>query len=150
MDFRERTPFGRTGLMASRIGVAAGYGVPAAAVERSFHEYGVNLLWISPLRRGGMVRAIRNLAPRHRDELRIALALPAFAGFLLQSYVERSLKKLGIERADLMVLQALGGPPGQELVDRLLFFVERKVHGSGNLLEGSAIGYLGLSPGLHR
>ena len=32
---------GRTGLQVGRLGMAAGYGVPAAAVERAF-ERGVN------------------------------------------------------------------------------------------------------------
>jgi len=119
MDFKERIPFGRTGLMVSRMGVASGYGVPAAAIEKAFHEYGVNYLWVSAMRRGQMMRAIRSLAPQNRDELRIVLALPAFAGLFLQRFVERSLKKLKIERADFMVLQDLRKPPGQKLVDRV-------------------------------
>jgi aryl-alcohol dehydrogenase-like predicted oxidoreductase len=34
MDFKERIPFGTTGLIVSRIGLASGYGVPAAAIEK--------------------------------------------------------------------------------------------------------------------
>ena len=34
MDFKERVPFGRTGLMVSRMGLASGYGVSAAAIRR--------------------------------------------------------------------------------------------------------------------
>ena len=119
MDFKERVPFGRTGLMVSRIGLASGYGVPTAAIEKAFHEYGVNYFWLSFLKRGHMVRAIRNLAPKHRDELRIKLAWPAFGSFFLQSFVERWLKKLKIEQADLMVLQDQRKPPSQKLVDRM-------------------------------
>jgi len=119
MDFKEHVPFGRTGLMVSRIGLASGYGVPAAAIERAFHEYGVNYLWVSVIMRGQMMQAIRNLAPKHRDELRIVLALPTFASFFLQGYVERTLNKLNIEQADLMVLQVLRKPPGRQLVDRI-------------------------------
>jgi len=119
MDFKERVPFGRTGLMVSRIGLASGYGVPTAAIEKAFHEYGVNYFYLSFLKRDKMVRAIRNLAPGHRDELRIVLAWPAFAGLLLQNFVERWLRKLKIEQADLMALQDLRKPPGQKLVDRV-------------------------------
>ena len=119
MDLKERVPFGRTGLMVSRIGVASGYGVPTAAIEKAFHEYGVNFLWVSAMRRGQMMRAIRSLVPKHRDELRIVLALPAFASFVLQRFVERSLKKLKIEQVDLMVLQDLRKPPGRKLVGRM-------------------------------
>ena len=128
MDFKERVPFGRTGLMVSRLGLAQGYGVGAAAIERAFHEYGVNYFYVSPLlNQGNMVRALRNLAPKHRDELRIVLAkvslLGAFSasagGFRLQAFVERWLKTLGIEQADLIVLQDLRKPSSRKLVDRI-------------------------------
>ena len=79
MDFKERVSFGRTGLMVSRIGLASGHGVPAAAIEKAFHEYGINYLYISPiLNLNNMVKAIVNLAPSHRDELIIVLARPFF------------------------------------------------------------------------
>jgi len=119
MDFKERAPFGRTGLMLSRIGLASGYGVPAAAIEKAFHEYGINYLYISPLLNlGNMVKAIRNLAPSHRDELCIVLARPIFKGFRLERYVERWLKKLELEWTDLL-FQDVRKPLGQELTDRV-------------------------------
>ena len=48
MDFKERVPLGRTGLMVSRIGLASGYGVPAAAIEKTSHEYGINYTLTNP------------------------------------------------------------------------------------------------------
>jgi len=105
--------------MVSRIGLASGYGVPTAAIEKAFHEYGVNYLWLSVFMPRGMVRAIRNLAPGHRDELRVVLACPDFGSYFLQKHVERWLKKLKIEQADLMVIQGVGKPPGHKLVDRI-------------------------------
>ena len=57
MDFKERVPFGRTGLMVSRIGLAQGYGVPAAAIEKTFHEYGINYFYVSPFLKRGFVNA---------------------------------------------------------------------------------------------
>ena len=107
--------------MVSRIGLASGYGVPTAAIEKAFHEHGVNYFYLSLLKRGNMVRAIRNLAPKHRDELRIVLAKPTSGGFFLQSFVERWLKKLEIEQVDLVILQELRRPqpPGRKLVDRV-------------------------------
>jgi aryl-alcohol dehydrogenase-like predicted oxidoreductase len=119
MDFKQQVTFGRTGLKVSRIGLASGYGVPTAAIEKAFHEYGVNYLWLSFLLPRHMVRAIHNLAPKHRDEMRIVLAWPAFASFYVQNSVERWLKKLKIEQADLMVLQGLSKSPGRKLVDRM-------------------------------
>ncbi len=120
MDFTERVPFGRTGLMVSRIGLASGYGVPTAAIEKAFHEYGVNYFYLSFLKRGHMVRAIHNLAPKHRNELCVVLVWPVKRNlFSLQGLVERWLKKLKIEQADLVVLQDLYEPADQELVDNV-------------------------------
>ena len=122
MDFKERVPFGRTGLMVSQIGLASGYGVPAAATEKAFHEYGINYLYVSPiLNLSNMVKAIRNLAPSHRDELLIVLARPFFGGFggyRLEKFVERWLKKLKLEWTDLL-FQDVRKPLSQKLIDRL-------------------------------
>ncbi len=41
MDFKKRVPFDKTGLMVSRLGVASGFGVPTAAIEKAFHEYDI-------------------------------------------------------------------------------------------------------------
>ena len=119
MDFRQHVVFGRTGLTVSRIGLASGYGVPTSAIEKAFHEYGVNYLWLSLLLPLHMVRAIRNLAPRFRDQLRIVIAWPTFATALLQGSVERFLGDLAIEQADLLVIQGVSKPPSHELVERL-------------------------------
>ncbi len=69
MDFKEQVSLGRTGLKVSRIGLASGYGAPQVAIEKAFHEYGINYLYISPLLNvRSMVKAIHDLAPRHRKE----------------------------------------------------------------------------------
>jgi aryl-alcohol dehydrogenase-like predicted oxidoreductase len=119
MDLKERVPFGRTGLMVSRMGLASGYGVPAAAIEKAFHEYGINYLYISPVMNlRSMVQAIRNLAPSHRDELVIVLARPLLRSFRLEGYVERWLKKLELEWVDLL-FQDVRKPPNRKLTDRV-------------------------------
>ena len=121
MDFKQRVPFGRTGLMVSRMGLASGYGVPAAGIEKAFHEYGVNYLYVSPLLYlGRMVQAVRNLV-RHRDELVIVLARPflgGLGGFRLESFVERWLKKLKLDWVDLL-LQGVHKPLSPKVTDRL-------------------------------
>ena len=119
MDFKERVSFGRTGLTVGRIGIASGYGVPTAAIEKAFHEYGVNYLYLSMLKRGHMVQAIRSLSPRHRDELCIVLARPTKGGFFLENFVERWLKKLKVEQVDGVILQYQQKPLRQELVERV-------------------------------
>ncbi|MDH3891850.1 MAG: aldo/keto reductase [candidate division Zixibacteria bacterium] len=108
--------------MVSRIGLASGYGVPAAAIEKAFHEYGVNYFYVSPmLNLSNMVEATRNLSASHRDELCIVLARPylgGFGGLRLESFVERWLKKLKLDWVDLL-LQDLRPPLSQRLTDRV-------------------------------
>jgi aryl-alcohol dehydrogenase-like predicted oxidoreductase len=124
MDFKEHRVLGRTGLTVSRMGLASGYGVPDAAIERAFHEYGVNYFYLSFPRRDDMARAIRRLAPAHRDDLRIVLAWPYFVGFSLKGYVHRWLRKLGVDRVDLLLIQGMRVPPGRRLARRLRHFRE--------------------------
>ena len=125
MDFRERVPLGRTGVMVSRLGLASGYGVPAASIERAFHEHGVNYLYLSPfLNMGSMVAAVRNLAPRHRDDLFLVLARPLLRSLRLERYVERWLAKLSLEWVDLL-FQDVRKPLSRKLLDRVQALKER-------------------------
>src|SRR5210317_1455945 len=91
--FFDRIPYGSTSFPVCRVGIASGYGVPAAAIEKAFHEYGVNYFYVSPmLNLSNMVEATRNLSASHRDELCIVLARPylgGFGGLRLESFVER-------------------------------------------------------------
>jgi aryl-alcohol dehydrogenase-like predicted oxidoreductase len=125
MDFRERVTLGRTGLRVSRLGIGASYGVPAEAIEAAFHEYGVNYFYWGSRRRAGMGRAIRNLKGRHRDELVIALQSYDRTGLLMGLFVERALRSLGIDRAEVLILGWHSRPPAQRLVDAALALRER-------------------------
>jgi len=121
-DFKERVPFGKTGVMVNRIGLASGYGVPAACIEKAFHEYGVNYFYISPLLNlRSMIQATRNLGTGNRDELLILLARPYFKGLggrRLESYVEKWLRKLGLEWIDL-IFQGVDKSVSQKFTDSL-------------------------------
>jgi aryl-alcohol dehydrogenase-like predicted oxidoreductase len=117
MSFREHTTLGRTGLEVSRLGIGSGYGVPAAAVERAFHEFGVNYLYWSLSRRGGMTRAIRNLAPGYRDQMVIVMQTYDHSSLFMESAHERGLAKLGIEHADVLILGWFNRYPGRRVLD---------------------------------
>jgi aryl-alcohol dehydrogenase-like predicted oxidoreductase len=134
VDLKRRVPFGKTGLKVSRIGLASGYGVPAAAIEKAFHEYRINYLYISPiLNLGNMVKAINNLAKDHREELLIVLARPLTQAFRLERYVERWLKKLQLDWVDLL-FQDVRKPFSKTLSDRLQ-----------KLREGGKLRFVGVS-----
>jgi len=93
---------GRTGLPVGPLGVAASYGVPAAAVERAFH-YGVNYLYWGSMRRSAFAEAIRNLSPQ-RDRMVLVLQSYSRLASLLSGSVERALRSLRLEYADVLLL----------------------------------------------
>ena len=115
-DFRERRTLGRTGLRVSRIGLAGGYGVPAAAVERAVEEYGINYFYWEP-RKPGMRDALRGLARDRRDELVIAIQSYHRFGFGLRRSVEKALKDLRIDQADILFLGWFNRMPSGRLME---------------------------------
>jgi aryl-alcohol dehydrogenase-like predicted oxidoreductase len=103
-DFREQTVLGRTGLPVGRLGVGAGYGVPAHALEKAFYEYGVNYFYWGSSRKPGMREAIRNLSTTNRNGLAVVLQSFAPTGLLVRSSVDKALRVLGIDYADVLIL----------------------------------------------
>jgi len=119
-DFREPTTLGRTGLRVSRLGVGSSYGVPAGAIERAYHEYGVNYFYWGSLRRKGMGEAIRHLTPAHRDKLVIALQSYDRTGLRMPRLTERSLRALGLDCADVLILGWMRKAPRGRMLDAAL------------------------------
>ncbi len=93
---------GRTGLTVGPLGISASYGVPAAAVEKAF-EAGFTYLYWGSVRRGEFAKALRALAPR-RDRLVFVIQSYARAGLLLRASVERALRRVGYDHADILLL----------------------------------------------
>ena len=104
MDFHEPRILGRTGLRVGRLGVAGGYGAPAAAFEEAF-ERGCNYFYWGSLRRAGMAQAIKNLCGRGKREV-LVIVIQSYARFpaLMKIFGERALKSLNIQAADVLLL----------------------------------------------
>ena len=136
MNFREHTILGRTGLKVSRLGVASGYGVPSAAVEKAYHEYGVNYFFLSSprFRGGGMIEAVRNLARTERDKIVIALQTYDHQGLFMRHFVEKGLSTLNIDYADILILGWFNYIPGGRVIDAAL-----------KLKEDGRVRFLGMS-----
>jgi aryl-alcohol dehydrogenase-like predicted oxidoreductase len=117
MSWTEPTTLGRSGLSVSRIAIGASYGIGAEAIERAFHERGVNTFYWGSIRRAGMRRAVQRLARSSRDRIVVALQTYDRSGFLMAPFVERGLAALGIERADLLILGWHNRPPSRRLLD---------------------------------
>src|SRR5260370_41991694 len=111
----EQRTLGRTGLKAGPIGMAASFGVPAAAVERAF-ERGVNYLYWGTFRRGPFGQALRNLKP-HRDRIVLVLQSYTRVAALMKPSVEIALRKLGYEYADVLLLGLWNHKPPLRVLD---------------------------------
>lgn len=122
IDLRARRLLGRTGLEVSRIGLAGGYGVPAKAVERAFHEYGINYFYWDR-RKPGMRRALGGLLGSQRDRVVVAIQSYDHSGLLLRRSVHSALRDLGTDRADVLYLGWYNKMPGA----RILAIVRRLV-----------------------
>ena len=116
--FTERT-LGATGLEVGPLGLAASYGAPAEAFEEAFKK-GCNYFYLGSGRhRSGMRLAIRNLCRQgQRDRLVIAIQSYARFGFIMEWYLKRNLRSMGLEQADIFILGWHNRPPSPGLIAR--------------------------------
>jgi aryl-alcohol dehydrogenase-like predicted oxidoreductase len=107
MNFNEKIKLGRTNLSVGRLGVASSYGAPAAAFEEAF-ERGCNyFVWNTFMkgRSNEMLTALRNIIKKgQRDKLVIAMHSYGHNAMLNRFYLHRSLKALGTDYIDVMLL----------------------------------------------
>lgn len=119
MSFPHRVTLGRTKLEVGPLAVSGGYGVDT----RSLHEAlgrGCNLWYHGSVRRPGMTRAIREVvAAGRRDELVVELQSYSRWPWLLEWGVERAVRGLGIERADVLLLGWFDTFPSERIMERV-------------------------------
>jgi aryl-alcohol dehydrogenase-like predicted oxidoreductase len=115
----EPVVLGRTGLTVGRLGIAAGYGVPGAALEAAL-DRGQNLFYWGSLRRRGFGEALGELARRRREQMVIAVASYSRSGWLLRRSVEHALRRLRIDVADLLILGYWSDQPSSAVLDAAL------------------------------
>ena len=119
----ERAVLGGTGLEVCRLGVAASYGVPAAAVEAAF-EHGVNYFYWGSFRRSGFGQAIRNLASA-RDRMVVVIQSYSRMGGLMAWSLERALRELRLDHADILLLGLWNKPVPERILDAARRLQER-------------------------
>src|SRR5579864_5138952 len=95
--------------------MAASYGVPARAVEQAF-ERGVNYLYWGSFRKRGFGEALRNLKPR-RNGMVLVLQSYSRVAALMGPSVERALRKLSFDFADVLLLGLWNHKPPSRILD---------------------------------
>jgi aryl-alcohol dehydrogenase-like predicted oxidoreductase len=120
----DRVELGSSGLRCSRIGLGSSYGLGERGVERAF-DAGINYFYWGSYRRGGFGRGVRNLAQHARDELVIVVQSYTRAAWMMAPSLDRALKKLRIDRVDLLLLGMWNSPPPARIVDAARALVDR-------------------------
>jgi predicted aldo/keto reductase-like oxidoreductase len=136
-DFHEKRLLGRTGLKTGRLGISSSFGAPAPAYEEAFARGCNYFTWGTFIkgRSSPMAAAIKNICRQgKRDELVLAMLSYAHQNTLTGFFLERGLKKLGIDFADILILGYFSNQPPQRLVD-----------GARKLKERGLVRYVGIT-----
>ena len=121
---QERIQLGQTELKVGRLGMGSSYMAPAGAFEAAFNA-GCNLFYWGALRTPQMTKALRTIiASGKRDQIVIALQSyirPRGLGWS----VRRGLRRLGIERADILLLGRHNREPSPRIIDEAMAIKEK-------------------------
>ncbi len=114
MPFEPR-PLGRSGLTVGAIGLAASYGAGADAVEYAF-DHGVNYFYWGSMRRNAFAEGLRHLTSR-RDRYALVVQSYSRIASLLPFSLERALRRLGTNYADVLLLGLWGHAVPPRILD---------------------------------
>jgi len=130
MNFNEQIILGRTGLKVGRLGVASGYGAPAAAIEEAF-ESGCNYITWGTFLKGyssHMREAIGNIVAKgERDRMVLAMFTYAHQSFLTEHFLAKGLKSAGLDYADILILGFFPSRPSKRIIDGALKLKEKGI-----------------------
>jgi len=120
MDYRSHTFLGRTGLSVGRLGFGGSYPAPAHALERAYHEHGLNFFLWGATRREPMRQALKNIARNSREGVVIAFQTYDKSGLLMRHFHEKGLRRLGVDYVDLLLMGWMRGVPRGHMLETAL------------------------------
>jgi aryl-alcohol dehydrogenase-like predicted oxidoreductase len=112
----ERVALGRTGLLVTRLGVAASYGTDEAMIEEAVAR-GVNYFWWGAIRTRKMARGIRTVARKGREDLVLVAHAISHRPSNLSQLVQRSLSQFGVDYLDVLLLANHTRKPHPRLIE---------------------------------
>lgn len=115
------TTLGRTGRRVHRLGVASSFGIGGKDLEAAVEEHGVDYLYWGSFRTRTFGQALRALCARGlRDRLFIVIQSYSRVGCLVRPSLSLALRRLGVERADLLLLGWWNKPVSRGILDAAL------------------------------
>jgi aryl-alcohol dehydrogenase-like predicted oxidoreductase len=130
MDFNSKVILGKTGLHVGRLGISSSYGAPAEAFEEAF-ERGCNYFTLGTFLKGPspeMKTAIRNIVYKgQRDKLVLAIYTYTHSRFLTDLSVPGSLKQLGVDHADILILGFYSFRPARHIIEGAIRLKEKGI-----------------------
>ena len=127
MRFEKRT-LGRTGFSVAPLGLASGYGTNAAMVEEAV-DHGVNYLYWGAWRSKRMAEGIKEVTKKYHEDLIIVVQAMARTVFSMNRIVRNSLKRLGIDYIDILLVGRGGDNriPSRRLIDNAYELKEKNL-----------------------
>lgn len=122
--FPPRIPLGRSGLPVAKLGLGSSFGAPTSSYREAF-DRGVNYFYWGSIRRSAMGDAIREIARDQRERLVVVLQSYSRSKLLLTPFVERGLRRLGLDHADVLLLGWHNQRPSERVRDAALALREK-------------------------
>jgi len=117
------TTLGKTGWKVLRLGLASSYGADERCVQMAF-ERGVNYLYWGSMRTAKFGAGLRSLRSR-RDVFRLVIQSYSRIAALVPWSLERALKSLGMDHADILLLGLWNKDVSPAIFDQALRLRER-------------------------
>ena len=129
-DFGKQISLGRTGLKVGRLGISSSYGAPAVAIEEAFDRGCNYFTWGSFLRgrSSEMGTAIRRIVRAgRREELVLAMVTYAHSALVTDFFLNKGLKSIGAEYADVLLLGYFSRRPPRRVIDGAMTLKEKNL-----------------------
>ena len=117
MGYEPRIQLPHTDLHVGRIGLGSSFGVGPDGLQLAY-DHGINYFYWGSIRRPGFGSGIRNLARRNRDDIVVVLQSYArWPAALVRRALESGLRRLGLDRADILLLGWYNQRPPRAVLD---------------------------------